>query len=68
MACRYEVSIQGDAFQVVFHTPADAVGWCLNVQRQLLTAAWPAALEQHAKTATRCLPQAQDLDSSMPLP
>ena len=60
LMCRYEISTEGDSFQVAFHTPADAVGWCLNVQSLLLTAAWPAALEQHAKTATRCAPKVQE--------
>ena len=62
--CRYEIATEGDSFQLAFHTPADAVGWCLDVQSLLLTAAWPAALEQHAKTALRCLPRG--LTSSAP--
>ena len=58
--CRYEISTEGDSFQLAFHTPADAVGWCLDVQSLLLTAAWPAALEQHAKAALRCAPKAPE--------
>ena len=61
------MGIQGDSFQMVFHTPAEAVGWCLNVQSLLLTAPWPSVLEQHARTALRCMPSAQDPNSSMPL-
>ena len=53
---RYEVSSVGDHHQVAFHTPADAVGWCLSVQSSLLTAAWPPVLEEHANTRLRCMP------------
>ena len=67
-ACRYEVSSKGDAVQLVFHTPANAVGWCLTVQSLLLSAPWPAMLEQHPRTSLRCMPSAQDLNSSKPLP
>ena len=46
----------GDGFQIAFHTPAEAVGWCLHVQSLLMTAAWPSVLEEHAMTALLCMP------------
>ena len=66
-ACRYEVSSQDDSFLVVFHTPADALGWCLTVQSLLLGAPWPSALLEHARASLRCMPSAQDLNSSTSL-
>ena len=44
-AARYEVSHTEDVLQVAFHTPEDAVGWCLKAQISLLNAAWPPELE-----------------------
>ena len=60
------MSSQGEAFQVVFHTPADAVGWCLSVQSLLLSAPWPSVLLEHARAAPQCMPSAPGLDSSTP--
>ena len=54
--CRYDVGSVGDGFQVAFHTPAEAVGWCLHVQSLLVTAAWPSVLEEHVRTALLCMP------------
>ena len=55
-AARYEVSNAGDGWQWAFHTQQDAVGWSLSVQSLLMTAAWPSALEEHARTRLRCMP------------
>ena len=30
---RFEVTTEGDAFQIVFHEPADAVGWAVATQQ-----------------------------------
>ena len=29
----YEVTTEGDAFVLAFHTPLDALGWCANTQQ-----------------------------------
>ncbi|CAG9461590.1 unnamed protein product [Pedinophyceae sp. YPF-701] len=41
----YEVTTEGDAFIVAFHTADDALGWCVSVQQKLLTAPWPATIQ-----------------------
>jgi len=43
----YEVTTEGDAFQVVFHDASDAVEFCLNVQSELCNRNWPEAILQH---------------------
>jgi class 3 adenylate cyclase len=43
----YEVTTEGDAFQVVFHDAFDAVGFCLDVQRDLLSCEWPEETLKH---------------------
>uniref|UniRef100_M4BG80 Guanylate cyclase domain-containing protein n=1 Tax=Hyaloperonospora arabidopsidis (strain Emoy2) TaxID=559515 RepID=M4BG80_HYAAE len=40
----YEITTAGDAFQLAFHTVREAVEYCLDVQMQLLEAAWPKEL------------------------
>lgn len=40
----YEITTAGDAFQLAFHTIREAVEYCLDVQLQLLDAAWPNEL------------------------
>ncbi|CAG9461611.1 unnamed protein product [Pedinophyceae sp. YPF-701] len=40
----YEVTTEGDSFLLAFHEPADAVGWCLSVQQELMAADWPGEL------------------------
>ena len=64
-ACRYKVSSSGTVHQVAFHTPAEAVGWCLLVQSLLMTAAWPSVLEEHAQTALQCVPAASGVPWSL---
>jgi hypothetical protein len=41
----YEVSTEGDSFKCVFHTPEDAVMYCILTQLDLLTARWSPELE-----------------------
>lgn len=41
----YEITTAGDAFQLAFHTVADAVDYCLEVQLRLTSLKWPAELE-----------------------
>ena len=52
-AARYEVSHTEDVLQIAFHTPGDAVGWCLKAQILLLNAAWPPELEDIAWPASQ---------------
>lgn len=40
----YEVKTEGDAFIASFHTPIEALLWCLTAQVQLQTAEWPQQL------------------------
>ncbi|KAG7395691.1 PH domain leucine-rich repeat-containing protein phosphatase 2 [Phytophthora boehmeriae] len=40
----YEITTAGDSFQLAFHTIREAVGYCLDVQLQLLAAKWPKEL------------------------
>lgn len=40
----YEITTAGDAFQLAFHTIREAVEYCMDVQLQLLDAAWPSEL------------------------
>ncbi|OQS07370.1 hypothetical protein THRCLA_00624 [Thraustotheca clavata] len=37
----YEITTCGDAFQLAFHTIADAVAYCLDVQLELISQPWP---------------------------
>jgi len=43
----YEVTTEGDAFQIAFHDALDAVGFCLDVQTELMRCEWPASILQH---------------------
>jgi class 3 adenylate cyclase len=44
----YEVTTEGDAFQIVFHDAFDAVGFCLDVQSELYSYdQWPTGILQH---------------------
>lgn len=42
----YEVTTEGDAFQVVFHDAIDAVEFCLLVQAELCNCNWPEDILQ----------------------
>ena len=42
----YEVKTEGDAFMVSFHREIDAVHFCLDAQKQLVTAPWQQGLLQ----------------------
>jgi len=50
----YEVTTEGDAFQIAFHDPLDAVGFCLDVQTELMKCNWPAAILQHKDACVSC--------------
>jgi len=43
----YEVTTEGDAFEVAFKDAVDAVGFCLDVQTELLECDWPCATLEH---------------------
>ena len=45
----YELLVRGDAFLVAFHSVADALSWALQVQLDLMNAAWPE--DSHNVTA-----------------
>eukprot|EP00931_Biecheleriopsis_adriatica_P062113 TRINITY_DN373_c0_g1_i11.p1 TRINITY_DN373_c0_g1~~TRINITY_DN373_c0_g1_i11.p1 ORF type:complete len:1076 (-),score=233.82 TRINITY_DN373_c0_g1_i11:43-3270(-) len=47
----YEVTTEGDAFQVAFHDAADAVAFCLDTQVELLRCEWPAEILLHPDAA-----------------
>lgn len=47
----YEVTTEGDAFQLCFHDAFDAVGFCLDVQTELLAVDWPAVTLTHPDAA-----------------
>lgn len=44
IACPELTTTQGDSFLIAFHTPKDALGYCLAVQSDLLQAPWPEEL------------------------
>lgn len=43
----YEVTTEGDAFQIAFHDAADAVAFCLDTQTELLRCEWPEKTLTH---------------------
>ena len=47
----YEVTTEGDAFQVAFQEAAQAVRFCVAVQRRMLKADWPFRLLSHPASA-----------------
>jgi len=47
----YEVTTEGDAFQIAFHDTVDAVAFCLDTQAELLRCDWPAATLSHPDAA-----------------
>jgi hypothetical protein len=49
----YEITTQGDAFQLAFHTIGDAVAYCLEVQLQLLKLPWPKMLSHSGLLGTK---------------
>ena len=64
--CRYETASEDGSLCVAFHTPTDAVAWCLSMQTALVKAHWPLALEQHARTKTCGMSSDTKLDSTDP--
>ena len=46
-----EVKTEGDAFFVAFARPADAVGFCVDVQRELVNTDWSPASELRVRMA-----------------
>ncbi|CAJ1388080.1 unnamed protein product [Effrenium voratum] len=47
----YEVTTEGDAFQIAFHDTCDAVAFCLDTQAELLRCDWPAPTLGHTDAA-----------------
>lgn len=47
----YEVTTEGDAFQLAFHDAFDAVRFCLECQVELLSCDWPVKTLQHPDAA-----------------
>ncbi|KAG1676448.1 hypothetical protein FOA52_002268 [Chlamydomonas sp. UWO 241] len=43
----YEQTTEGDSFLLAFHTPSDALGFAMQLQANLLEAAWEPELLQH---------------------
>mmetsp|Transcript_125157 Transcript_125157/g.325178 ORF Transcript_125157/g.325178 Transcript_125157/m.325178 type:complete len:758 (-) Transcript_125157:36-2309(-) len=43
----YEITTEGDAFQLAFHSAFAALGFCLELQTELLQCPWPAAILEH---------------------
>ncbi|MEC7751058.1 MAG: adenylate/guanylate cyclase domain-containing protein, partial [Myxococcota bacterium] len=48
----YEVKSEGDAFMAAFAEARDAVEWCLQAQRLLLTLNWPGLLGDQPESST----------------
>ena len=40
----YEITTEGDSFQLAFHHPLDAYSFCLDCQQKLFEANWPPAI------------------------
>jgi len=70
----YEVTTEGDAFQIVFHDAFDAVSFCLDVQSDLYNCEqWPEAILEHpdacvAEGTWRGLRVRMGIHSGRPLP
>mmetsp|Transcript_18579 Transcript_18579/g.44674 ORF Transcript_18579/g.44674 Transcript_18579/m.44674 type:complete len:553 (-) Transcript_18579:51-1709(-) len=43
----YEITTEGDAFNLAFQHPADAIGWALRAQLMLYRAKWPEGILNH---------------------
>ncbi|EED90368.1 hypothetical protein THAPSDRAFT_263483, partial [Thalassiosira pseudonana CCMP1335] len=43
----YEITTEGDAFNLAFQHPADAIGFALKAQLQLYRAKWPEGILNH---------------------
>jgi len=48
----YEITTEGDAFQMAFHDAFDAVSFCLEVQSKLVRCDWPKEILQHPEACT----------------
>ena len=40
----YEITTEGDSFQLAFHHPLDAYSFCLDCQQKLFEASWPPTI------------------------
>ena len=56
----YEVATEGDSFKCVFHTPEDAVMYCILAQLDLLAAPWSPELESGGHEVLRGKPDWAD--------
>lgn len=60
----FEVCTEGDAFQLAFHDPADAVKWCITVQQvgQSVVTLLAALSCKAPATGTPCILLSQTMD------
>jgi len=64
----HEVTTEGDAFIVAFHTPALALRWCFEVQVALAHVPWPEELHRTVQARRQLLPSRADPLPADPLP
>ena len=57
----YEVTTEGDALVLAFHSAAEAIHFCFEVQMDLLQTSWPRELLRHSKCA---IVASKDTDST----
>ena len=50
----YEITTEGDAFQIAFPSSDSAVRFCIAVQSSLVAAKWSETLAQHVDAAIEC--------------
>jgi len=48
----YEVTTEGDAFVVAFHTAEDSIHWAMHLQGMLMALSWPSRLATNPVTPT----------------
>ncbi len=51
---RYESVWEGDSFIIAFHTPSQALRFCMDVQQELLSLPWPTELLQSTYAEEVC--------------
>ncbi|KAK9829912.1 hypothetical protein WJX72_008611 [[Myrmecia] bisecta] len=58
----YEVTTEGDAFMLAFHTPMDAIAFCLAAQQELLAAPWPVEMLSQRTSCIKTAAQGEVTD------